>query len=71
MNKKFYERLRKAKELKVEELFYNGALALREELDMFIDEQLKGERGDAFSQGQDDGLRWIKDHLAFIFDEKF
>lgn len=54
-----------------EEMFHAGCLALRAELDSFIDDKLQGERGDAFSMGQDDGLRWIKDHLKFIFDKSF
>jgi len=63
--------LAKAGKLSGEEMFHAGCLTLREELDNFINDQLKGERGDAFSQGQDDGLLWVKDHLQFIFDKSF
>ena len=63
--------LAKISKLSPEEMFHAGCLSLRNELESFIDDKLKGERGDAFSQGQDDGLRWIKDHLRFIFDKGF
>lgn len=63
--------LAKAGGLSKEEMFHAGCLALRDELEKFIDDKLQGERGDAFSMGQDDGLRWIKDHLKFIFDKSF
>lgn len=63
--------LAKAGSLSKEEMFHAGCLTLREELDRFINEQLRGERGDLFSEGQDDGLLWIKDHLRFIFDKGF
>jgi hypothetical protein len=63
--------LAKSMELSPEEMFHAGCLALRRELDIFIDDKLKGERGDAFSQGQDDGLQWVRDHLRFIFDKDF
>lgn len=58
-------------ELSLEEMFHAGCLALRQEIENFINDKLKGERGDAFSQGQDDGLRWVRDHLSFIFDKGF
>ena len=63
--------LAKSAKLSSEEMFHAGCLTLRNELDAFITDKLKGERGDAFSQGQDDGLRWVKDHLRFIFDKNF
>lgn len=63
--------LAKTGKLSGEEMFHAGCLTLREELDRFIDDNLEGERGDAFSKGQDDGLRWVKDHLQFIFDKSF
>jgi len=63
--------LAKSGKLSSEEMFHAGCLTLRAELDAFITDKLKGERGDAFSQGQDDGLRWVKDHLRFIFDKNF
>lgn len=63
--------LAKAGKLSGEEMFHAGCLTLRKELDSFINHNLKGERGDAFSQGQDDGLRWVQDHLRFIFDKSF
>jgi len=50
--------------------FEQGALALKAEIEAFIDGQLKGERGDAFSMGQDDGLRWVLDHLQYLFTEE-
>lgn len=54
-----------------EEMFHAGCMTLREELDTFIDDKLNpGGRG-AFAKGQDDGLRWVKDHLRFIFDKSF
>lgn len=58
-------------DLTKEEMFHAGCMALRQELERFINEKLDGERGDLFSMGQDDGLRWIKDHLAFIFDASY
>jgi hypothetical protein len=63
--------LAKSGKLSNEEMFHAGCLTLRLELENFIDDKLKGERGDAFSLGQDDGLRWVKDHLRFIFDKGF
>jgi hypothetical protein len=57
--------------LSPEEMFHAGCLALRQELEIFIDDKLKGKRGDAFSEGQDDGLQWVRDHLRFIFDKGF
>ncbi len=50
--------------------FEKGAMALKAEIEQFIDGQLKGVRGDAFSMGQDDGLRWVCDHLRFLFNEE-
>jgi hypothetical protein len=50
--------------------FEQGTLALKAEIEAFIDGQLKGERGDAFSMGQDDGLRWVNDHLRYLFAEE-
>lgn len=50
--------------------FEHGALALKSEMEEFINGQLKGVRGDAFSIGQDDGLRWVLDHLEFLFSEE-
>jgi hypothetical protein len=63
--------LAKNGKLSHEEMFHAGCLALRAEIESFIADKLKGERGDAFSQGQDDGLQWVKDHLRFIFDKGF
>jgi hypothetical protein len=63
--------LAKGGKLSKEEMFHAGCLTLRAELENFIDDKLKGERGDAFSRGQDDGLRWVRDHLRFIFDKGF
>lgn len=50
--------------------FEHGAIALKKEIEEFIEGQLKGERGDAFSMGQDDGLQWVLDHLRFLFSEE-
>lgn len=50
--------------------FEQGAMALKAEIEEFIEGQLKGERGDAFSMGQDDGLRWVLDHLRYLFTEE-
>jgi len=50
--------------------FEKGVMALKAEIEEFIEGQLKGERGDAFSMGQDDGLRWVNDHLRFLFTEE-
>jgi hypothetical protein len=50
--------------------FEQGAIALKAEIEEFIEGQLKGTRGDAFSMGQDDGLRWVNDHLRFLFTEE-
>jgi hypothetical protein len=61
--------LAKATKLSSEEMFHAGCLTLRAELENFIDEKLEGERGDRFSEGQDDGLRWVRDHLRFVFDK--
>lgn len=61
--------LARAGKLSSEEMFHAGCLTLREELENFIDEKLEGERGDKFSEGQDDGLMWIRDHLRFVFDK--
>lgn len=55
--------------LAMEDIFYAGCSALRIQIERFINDKLQGERGDAFSMGQDDGLRWVLDHLRFIFDE--
>lgn len=63
--------LAKSGKLSGEEMFHAGCLTLRAELENFIDDKLKGERGDAFSRGQDDGLRWVRDHLRYIFDKGF
>jgi len=63
--------LAKSGNLSHEEMFHAGCLALRAELESFIDDKLKGERVGAFSEGQDDGLQWVKDHLRFIFDKDF
>lgn len=60
-----------SKHLSGESMFYAGCLAVRQEIERFIDDKLCGERGDAFSLGQDDGLRWVKDHLQFLFDKDF
>lgn len=49
--------------------FELGISVLRKEIEGFIKEQTKGERGDAFSMGQDDGLIWILDHMNFILTE--
>jgi hypothetical protein len=61
--------LAKLSDLSGEEMFHAGCVALKEELEKFIAQKLQGEehRTDLFSKGQDDGLRWIKDHLHFIF----
>lgn len=50
--------------------FEKGTMALKAEIEEFIQTQLKGVRGDAFSMGQDDGLRWVLDHLRFLFNEE-
>lgn len=52
-----------------EQSFTFGAFALKLELQEFINDKLKGEdhRRDEFCRGQDDGLRWVLDHLEFIF----
>lgn len=50
--------------------FEHGTMALKKEIEDFIQDKLKGQRGDAFSMGQDDGLQWVLDHLQFIFDEE-
>lgn len=63
--------LAKAGQLSKEEMFHAGCLALRSEIDKFINQQLEGERDGAFGKGQDDGLRWVQDHLRFIFDKSF
>lgn len=47
--------------------FEIGVIALKKELEGFINGQLKGERKTAFAKGQDDGLRWVLDHLSFMF----
>ena len=52
-----------------EESFDMGALALKQELEQFIFQNLKGERIGDFDKGQDDGLQWVLDHLSFIFDD--
>jgi hypothetical protein len=49
--------------------FELGISVLRQEIESFIKEQTKGDRGDAFSMGQDDGLQWILDHMEFILTE--
>ena len=63
--------LAKTGQLSKEEMFHAGCLALRAELDKFISQQLEGKRDNAFGKGQDDGLRWVQDHLRFIFDKSF
>lgn len=50
--------------------FEQGAIALKKEIEEFIQGQLKGDRGDAFSMGQDDGLQWVLDHLGYLFSEE-
>ena len=50
-------------------VFEAGALAIRRHLEYWISNQLRGERGDAFSLGQDDGLRWVLDELEALFNE--
>ena len=50
--------------------FEQGAIALKAEIEDFIQGQLKGTRGDAFSMGQDDGLQWVLGHLQFLFNEE-
>lgn len=50
-------------------VFEAGAISLRRHLEYFIMHQLRGERGDAFSMGQDDGLRWVLDELDRFFSE--
>lgn len=50
-------------------VFEAGAISLRRHLEYFIMHQLRGERGDAFSMGQDDGLRWVLDELDRFFCE--
>lgn len=50
--------------------FEKGTMALKAEIEQFIEGQLKGVRGDAFSVGQDDGLRWVLDHIRFLFNEE-
>lgn len=52
------------------ESFEQGVMALKSEIEVFIKEQMKGVRGDAFSMGQDDGLQWVLDHIQFIFNEE-
>jgi hypothetical protein len=50
-----------------EQYFFMGAFALRQEIEAFIHEKLQGERISNFDRGQDDGLRWVLDHLEYIF----
>lgn len=54
-----------------EQSFSFGAYALKKELETFITKTLEGERTSEFNRGQDDGLRWVLDHLQFIFDKGF
>lgn len=52
-----------------EQSFVFGAFALKLEIEEFIKDRLKGaeHRNGEFCRGQDDGLRWVLDHLEFIF----
>lgn len=50
-----------------EQSFTFGAFALKLEIEDFINQRLQGERHGEFQMGQDDGLRWVLDHLEFIF----
>lgn len=52
-----------------EQSFFFGAFVLKLELEDFINSQLQGERMGEFDMGQDDGLRWVLDHLRYIFKE--
>jgi hypothetical protein len=49
--------------------FMMGVFALKREIDDFIADKLGGERSDVFSKGQDDGLRWVQDHLEYILSK--
>lgn len=51
-----------------EQAFAFGAFALKLEIEEFINQRLQGERHGEFQMGQDDGLRWVLDHLEFIFE---
>jgi hypothetical protein len=49
-----------------EELVRIGAEGVIGLLISFIQKNIQGDRGDVFSKGQDDGLRWVLDHIAYI-----
>ena len=49
-----------------EELIREGAEGVISLLIGFIQRNLSGDRGDTFSKGQDDGLRWVLDEINYI-----
>jgi len=51
-----------------EQSFAFGAFALKLEIEDFVSQMTQGERHGEFQMGQDDGLRWVLDHLEFIFE---
>ena len=58
-------------QLSREDMFHVGCTALRDEIMRFIDDNLESENESAlgqFSMGQNDGLRWVKDHLEFLWE---
>lgn len=49
-----------------EDLVRKGAEGVISLLIGFIQKNLSGDRGDTFSKGQDDGLRWVLDEINYI-----
>lgn len=52
-----------------EQSFALGVMALKKEIEHFVENNLKGKRHSDFAEGQDDGLRWVLDHLHYILKD--